>query len=266
MIIDGRAIASEILREVQDSLQERRPLVRIIVMQPSSATESYLRIKEARAYEGGIDLQLIRMEDDATTEDIVSKIQLPGADAMLVQLPLPAHIDTPQVLAAIPVEKDADVLSLEAYAKFENGDEGALIPPVAGAVAQILAHAKVDVAGKRAVVVGQGKLVGKPVLALLRRMGADAITLHRDTPNPGEVLREADIIVSGAGEAHFITPDMIKPGSVLIDAGTSESNGSIAGDFHPDCAAKAAVFTPVPGGVGPVAVAMLFKNVGALYV
>ena len=90
MMVDGRAIASDILREVQDSLEERRPLVRIIVMQPSAATESYLRIKEARAYEAGIDLQLIRMEDDATTEDIIGKIGLPGADAMLVQLPLPA--------------------------------------------------------------------------------------------------------------------------------------------------------------------------------
>lgn len=264
MIINGRAIASEILKEVETSLNGKRPLVRVIVMQPSAATESYLRIKQIRAEEAGMDLQLIRMEDDATTEDIIHKIGLAGSDAMLVQLPLPGHIDTARVLAAIPRNQDADVLSENAYAAFENGEEGALVPPVAGAVAEILSRSGVEVTGKRAVVVGQGKLVGMPALVLLRRLGADAITMYRETPDPAAILREADIIVSGAGQAHFITPDMVKEGSVLIDAGTSESNGSIAGDFHPDCAAKAAVFTPVPGGVGPVAVAMLFKNAARL--
>jgi len=265
MIIDGRTIASEVLKDVETSLNGKRPLTRIIVMRPSAATESYLRIKEVRAYEAGIDLQLIRIEDDATTEDIIQKIELPGANATLVQLPLPEHVDTLKVLAAIPDDKDADVLSESAYERFEKGEEGALVPPVAGAVAEILARANVEVPGKRAVVVGQGKLVGRPVLALLRRMGADTITIYRDTPDPASVLKEADIIVSGAGQAHFITPEMIKEGAVLIDAGTSESNGAIAGDFHPDCASRTSVFTPVPGGVGPVAVAMLFKNVGELF-
>jgi methylenetetrahydrofolate dehydrogenase (NADP+) / methenyltetrahydrofolate cyclohydrolase len=201
------------------------------------------------------------MEDDATEDDIIAKIQLPGADAIIVQLPLPEGFDTAKILSAIPTEKDADVLSGVSYEKFERGDEGAIVPPVAGAVGEILVREKVEAQGKRAVVVGQGKLVGRPVLALLRRMGADAVTVLRDTPSPETILREADIIVSGVGQAHFITPEMIKDGVVLIDAGTSESNGSIAGDFHPDCAAKASVFTPVPGGVGPIAVAMLFKNV-----
>jgi len=240
------------------------PVVRVIVMQPSAATESYLRIKQSRAEQAGMYLQLIRMEDEATTEDIIHKLSLDGADAMLVQLPLPPHIDTPRVLAAIPVGKDADTLSDTAYARFEAGEEDALVPPVAAAVAKILEASDVEVRGKRAVVVGQGKLVGRPVLVLLRRLGADAVTMYRETPDPAAILREADIIVSGAGQAHFITPDMIKEGAVLIDAGTSESNGSIAGDFHPDCAAKASVFTPVPGGVGPVAVAMLYQNAALL--
>jgi methylenetetrahydrofolate dehydrogenase (NADP+) / methenyltetrahydrofolate cyclohydrolase len=265
MIVDGRAIASEILKEVETSLKGRRPLVRIIVMQPSPATESYLRIKEARAYEAGIDIQLIRVENDGTTEDVIHKIKLEGADAIVVQLPLPSHVETESILSAIPIQKDVDVLSGGAYKKFEDGDEEALTPPVAGAVEEILRRSGAQVSGKRAVVVGQGRLVGKPVLALLRRMGTDAISIYKETPTPETILREADIIVSGAGAPHFITPDMIKEGAVLIDAGTSELNGALAGDFHPDCVSKASVFTPVPGGVGPVAVAMLFKNVASLH-
>lgn len=264
MIVDGRAIASEILKEVETSLAGRRPLVRIIVMQPSPATESYLRIKEARAYEAGIDIQLIRIENDGTTEDVVHKIGLEGADAIVVQLPLPEHVDTERVLLAIPTEKDVDVLSSATYKKFENGEENAFVPPVAGAVEEILKRAGVKVSGKRAVVVGQGKLVGRPVLTLLRRMGFDTVSIYKETPNPEVILHEADIIVSGAGQAHFITPEMITKNAILIDAGTSELDGALVGDFHPDCASVASVFTPVPGGVGPIAVAMLFKNVASL--
>lgn len=254
MIVDGRAIAQDVLQEVRNSLKERRPLVRIIVMQPSRETESYLRIKQARARDAHVDIELVRMENDATTEEVIKKVLVPGADAVVVQLPLPSHIDTERVCSSIPQEKDADVLG-----------KGVLTPPVAGAVQEILKRTGVDVSGKRAVVVGQGKLVGMPVLARLRELGADAVSIYKDTPDPGSVLREADIVVSGAGDPHFIIPDMIKDGAVLIDAGTSELNGALAGDFHPDCAHKASVFTPVPGGVGPVAVAMLFKNVASLH-
>lgn len=263
MIIDGRAIAKDLLTEAQETFRGTRPLVRIVVMQPTPATESYLRIKQARAEEAGVELQLVRVSDDASTELLIHEVTVGGADGVVVQLPLPAHIDTHQVLDAIPREHDIDVLSREAYAKFEESEE-ALVPPVAGAVAEILARAEVSVSGKRAVVVGQGKLVGAPVLTLLRRMGADAISIYKETPDPSAILREADIIVSGAGDPHFITPDMVKEGGVLIDAGTSELNGSVVGDFHPACADKASVFTPVPGGVGPVAVAMLFKNLARL--
>jgi methylenetetrahydrofolate dehydrogenase (NADP+)/methenyltetrahydrofolate cyclohydrolase len=264
MISNGRHIASEILQGVHASLGGRRPVVRAIVVQPSPATESYLKIKESRANIAGMDLEVIRMEDDASEADSIEKITLPGADAVIVQLPLPATLNTENVVGAIPTEKDADVLSSAAYENFERNDAGALIPPVAGAVAEILSRANVEVAGKRAVVVGQGKLVGRPVLTLLRRLGADAIAVLEDTPHPETIFREADIIVSGAGKAGLITPDMVKEGVVLIDAGTSEANGVIVGDMDPACAEKASVFTPVPGGVGPVAVAMLFKNVARL--
>jgi methylenetetrahydrofolate dehydrogenase (NADP+)/methenyltetrahydrofolate cyclohydrolase len=264
MTVNGRAIASDILSEVRASLAGRVPVVRAVVMSPSPATESYLSIKKARAEEAGMRLEVARVPDDADTAAVVAAVKAEGADAVIVQLPLPPHVDTDAALAAIPLSKDADVLSPDAYARFVRGDEGALPPPVAGAIAEILTRAGVDAAGKRAAVVGQGKLVGKPALILLRRLGADAVAVLKDTPEPARILREADIVVSGAGQAHLITKDMVKAGSALIDAGTSESGGAIAGDIDPACAEAASVFTPVPGGVGPVAVACLFKNVAAL--
>lgn len=267
MIIDGKAIARVILEGTKKRAEAlgREPIVRAIVMQPTAATESYLRIKTEKAREAGMYLELVRMENDATTEDILAKIALPGADALIVQLPLPQHIDTKRVLDAIPHELDADVLSSATYDRFLHGEVDVLVPPVAGAVAEILTHAGVEVAGTRAVVVGNGRLVGQPVRSWLMRNHAEVLVLTEDTfEERKNALKKADIVVTGAGKPRLITPDMLATGAVLIDAGTSESGGAIVGDFDPACAKNASVFTPVPGGVGPIAVAYLFKNAAEL--
>lgn len=264
-IVHGREIASEILTSVQGVAGGRTPVVRAIVIAPSAATESYLRIKTLKAEEAGMHLQLIRMENDATAEDLIHKIALPEADAIIVQLPLPPGMNERAVLDAIPTDKDADVLSRAAYERFLKDEPGALMPPVVCAVAEILERANVLVGGKRAVVIGNGRLVGAPVQAWLTREGAEVSVLtEEDFDEKKDSLKEADIVVSGAGSPHLITPDLLTSGVVLIDAGTSESNGAIVGDFDPACADIASVFTPVPGGVGPVAVACLFRNVAEL--
>jgi methylenetetrahydrofolate dehydrogenase (NADP+)/methenyltetrahydrofolate cyclohydrolase len=134
---------------------------------------------------------------------------------------------------------------------------------VAGAVAEVLERHHVDVTGKKTVVVGAGKLVGKPVASMLAEMGAE-VSVVTSTEGSLEELKTADIVVLGAGSPGFVKPDMLKEGVVLIDAGTSESNGKLAGDADPSCAEVASVFTPVPGGIGPLAVAMIFKNLLAL--
>ncbi len=264
MIVNGKQIASDILAEVKAGLQGRTPVVRAIVVQPTAATESYLSIKESRAREAGMELQVVRLPDDADEASVIAAVQEPGADAVIVQLPLPEHLYTETVLNAIPYAQDADVLSNGAYARFETNEEGALVPPVAGAVLEILTRSHVDVRGKQAVVVGRGKLVGKPVAVLLERLGALVTVVDQSTKNTKELLRDADIVVSGAGKANLIVPDVIKEGVVLIDAGTSGAYGGVLGDIHPDCASKASVYTPVPGGVGPVGVACLFKNAALL--
>lgn len=264
MIADGRTIASEILAEVRAAVAPGKPVVRAITVHPSPATTSYLRIKEQRAEEGGMHLEVVRLPDEATEDDIIAEIGKPGADAVIVQLPIPEHLDLARVLNAIPLEKDADVLSDAAYARFEKGEEGALVPPVAAGVGEILKRTGVDVQGKRTVVVGRGQLVGKPCSILLERLGAHVTVVSRSTEHPEAFYKEADIIVSGAGVMHLIKPDMIKDGVVLIDAGTSGAKGAVAGDIDPACAPKASVMTPVPGGVGPVAVSCLFSNTARL--
>lgn len=265
MIIDGQAIATDILASVREQVATlgREVVVRAVVMQPNGATESYLRIKGARAEDAGMKLEVVHMPDDAVTEDILAAVLAPGADSVIVQLPLPNTINLGLVVDEIPLMKDADVLSKAAYEDFIYRKPHALLPPVVGAIKEVLERSKVDIAGKRAVVVGSGKLVGLPASAWLEEMGADVIVVNRESASLSEVAH-ADIVILGAGSPHLITPDMLKQGVVLIDAGTSESNGAIAGDAHPDCASVASVFTPVPGGMGPIAVACLFQNVATL--
>lgn len=247
MIIDGKGIAEEIY----ESLQLLRPLtLGILVGAENPVTDSFVRIKEKAAARLGVTLVRHEIASDATTSVAVAGVaELVGStDGIIVQLPLPQGIEVETVLAAIPPEKDVDGISPHPKVR----------PPVAEAVAEILVRAAVDPHGKKAAVVGSGRLVGAPVAALLANLGADVHVLTLGDSLDG--LKDADIIVSGAGQPGLITPERIKDGAVLIDAGTSESEGKVIGDADPSCAEKCLVFTPVPGGVGPIAVAMIFKN------
>lgn len=255
MIVDGRAIASQLLASTKVRVLKlsHRPKVIALVGNETPATRSYLKIKSARAADAGCDFEV--RPYPSTYED---------ASAVIVQLPLSEGVDGKAACDAIPFEKDADVLSSAARAKFESGEASALLPPVVGAVKKVLESCGVEVAGKRAVVVGKGFLVGAPVATWLNQQGADVTVVTRETADLFEALSSADIVVSGAGVPNLITPDVLKQGVVLIDAATSESNGIIAGDADPACADKCSFFTPVPGGIGPIAVACLFENAATL--
>ncbi|MFZ3043720.1 MAG: bifunctional 5,10-methylenetetrahydrofolate dehydrogenase/5,10-methenyltetrahydrofolate cyclohydrolase [Minisyncoccia bacterium] len=266
MILDGRALAADILARVKERAQKlpHPPRVLVIVANDTAATKSYLAIKKARAADAGCLLEELHFDTHtATTEELRTAILTANADAVVVQLPLAERMDARIVCDAIPVEKDADVLSTVARMKFEAGEYDALIPPVAYAVAEIFAANGVDPKEKHAVVAGAGWLVGKPCATWLSHAGAGVSHITLESGSIA-MLKEADIVVSGAGSPHFIKPEMLKERVVLIDAGASESNGVLAGDADPACADKCSVFTPVPGGVGPVAVACLFENVVTL--
>lgn len=252
MIINGLTIAQEILVRTKARTEKlgRRPNVLIYVSpEETPVTRSYLKIKAKSADDAGCDF-----------EETQSLTPSAHADAFVVQLPLPSDVSTDDVLNAISVAQDADVLSAAAREKFEKGNQDALLPPVVAAVREIFMRGKVDVKGKHTLVVGDGRLVGRPCAIWLTQQGAHVSVVTLESGDLSVALRAANIIVSGAGSPHLIKPEMIKDGAVLVDAGASESRGVIVGDADPACSGKCSLFTPVPGGVGPIAVACLFEN------
>ncbi len=298
MIIDGKKIAEDVFQtlEKQRAGMSRAPRLGIVLGGGNAATASYVRIKALAAERLGVELVREELPNTASVADAIAAVKsLAGkCDGVVVQLPLPQNIDTEKVLAAIPSSKDVDALggAISCAAVLEKGvcrvtDEATsgnfsaeklLYPfqasaaqevaiqshsPVAEAMMEIFSRADVSVAGKKAVVVGAGRLVGVPCAALLRAQGAH-VSVVTQVKGSLDELKDADIVVLGVGEPHMIKPEMLKKGVALIDAGTSESNGKLAGDADPSCAEIASVFTPVPGGVGPIAIAMLFKNLFAL--
>jgi methylenetetrahydrofolate dehydrogenase (NADP+)/methenyltetrahydrofolate cyclohydrolase len=262
MIVHGRVIAKEILAACKREVESLglTPVIRAVTVSPTPATISYLNIKTKQAAEAGMELVVFELEDSATTANCIEAVLTEGADAVIVQLPLPSHIDTQKVLDSIPLEQDADVLSDAARALFEVSTYGAPLPPVVAAIAEILAREEISLEEKHVVIMGNGFLVGGPASIWCENQGANVSVITLEYPEY-ELLEDADVIISGAGTPHFIQPDMIKDGVILIDAGTSESEGIMVGDIDPACVEKASLYTPVPGGVGPIAVACLFRNV-----
>jgi len=257
MIVDGRAIAEELYQ----ALAERRKKfgvvkLGIVIVGANPVIESFVRIKTRAAQSLNIEIVRVDLPAEAATEFVVSEVKklTDITDALIVQLPLPGGVDTNTVLSAIPPEKDVDALNPAI-----PEDSHPVFAPVALAVVELLQRSRVRIDAARTVVVGAGRLVGTPSAVLLKRLGAK-VTLF--TLQQGSVadLKDADIVVCGAGNPGFIKPEHVKLGVVIIDAGASESKGKVVGDADPACATKASVFTPVPGGVGPVAVAMIFKN------
>ena len=282
MIVDGRKIAEEMkealkkevallghtpMKEVQPrslgGVSVFTPVLAIVMVGNDLASKQFVGIKKRFAEAIGVPVQIVRFPEDTGTNTLVDVIEKLNAEisvgGIVVQLPLPRRVDTQAVLDAVSVEKDIDVLSILAIERF-GGNEMWILPPVVGAFAEILKRENVDIKGKNAVVVGRGALVGRPAETWLAREGANVHVLDKSVDDISMFTREADILVLGAGSPGLITPDIIKEGVVLLDAGTSEAAGKLVGDADPVCAKKCCVFTPVPGGVGPVTVAMIFKN------
>ncbi len=264
MILDGKKIADDLYR----GLAERRKRIGqpislgIIVAGVNPVIEQFVRIKSRAAESLGITMHRVGLSESATTEQGIETVRdlAPQVDALIVQLPLPARseisagMDTNAVLSEIPRDKDVDAIN-----PIVSDNERPVFAPVALAVEEMLRRGGVDPKGKRVVIVGAGRLVGAPTAVLLRKLGADISMFTLDEGSIDD-LKTADIVVAGAGNPGFIKPEHVKDGVVIIDAGASESKGVVVGDSDPACADKASVFTPVPGGVGPVAVAMIFRN------
>ena len=265
MIIDGKKIAEELKNSFKKevALLNNVPNLVVVIVGKDSASKQFVDIKKRFANDVGIPIQLIYFPKETNTKTLVDVVKNLSADnkvsGIVVQLPLPKHIDTREVLDTVSVEKDIDVLSSIAVERFNKG-ESQILPPVVGAFDEILRHENIEVKDKNVVVVGRGALVGKPAEVWLARKGANVRVLDKKVKDISEFTQEADILVSGAGSPGLITSDIIKEGVVLLDAGTSETAGKLVGDADSECAKKCSVFTPVPGGIGPITVAMIFKN------
>jgi methylenetetrahydrofolate dehydrogenase (NADP+)/methenyltetrahydrofolate cyclohydrolase len=225
----------------------------------------YVRLKAKKAGEAGLRFLQADFPKETSTELLLEEIKklnkIPYISGLIAQLPLPKNIDQALVLNSIDPLIDVDCMGKARNEKFYSGDLE-IVPPTAGAIMHILDSLKLDLASKNILVVGQGELVGRPVLFLLRNRGYSISTVNKDSTNTEEQLLAADIIISGTGKPKLITGDKVKKGVVIIDAGTAEDGGEIVGDVELESVKeKALAGSPVPGGVGPVTVAMLLANV-----
>lgn len=265
MIINGNALAQDVLNRVRIENESFRTPVQlgVISVGHSAVVDAYIRIKKRRALEVGIIVTHRVLEESISEEDILSEIDtlIKKTDALIVQLPIPEHLSVDTILNRIPETHDADVLGRYARDAYLHGD-GVVMPPVAQACAYICAVNNVPLSGAHAVVLGKGRLVGIPVEAWLRKEGALVESIDEQTPSAKRksILEKADIVVSGVGKPGILLSEDVREGVVVLDAGASETGGVIAGDADPQVATKSSLFAPVPGGIGPLAVAFLLQN------
>jgi methylenetetrahydrofolate dehydrogenase (NADP+)/methenyltetrahydrofolate cyclohydrolase len=263
VIADGKLIAERIIQDLLRHPKHEKKHITFAIFNNDPASAAFVARKMLLAKRLGVEVDTISRATESTEEAVAIIEELNDSDTngIVVQLPLLQELDTEAILNAINPDLDVDLLSQVSIEKFIHGDTKRM-PPVAGAVDEILKYYKIQTESKKIVILGQGRLVGIPVGQYFDREGR-AVTFVNINTSKEEFTRfllEADIIVSGIGAPHFLKPDMIQTGVVLIDAGTSFDRGKLLGDVDPSCREKAALLTPVPVGVGPITVAVLFRN------
>lgn len=259
-IVDGKKIGDEILGELKNNFAgiSFRAVLAVVWVGDDKATAKFIEYKKKVAEKIGVELRLFEYNENISQLELEEEVKRLAKDSevngIIVQLPLPKTIDSQKIIELIPSNKDVDSLN----------KESTVLSPVVLAVKEILNRTGLSLLDKKFVVVGRGKLVGGPVSVWLAGEGAEVVAVDNQTEDINNYLLQADVIISGVGKPGFINSEMIKAGVVLIDAGTSEQGGKLAGDIDPNCKDKAGVFTPVPGGVGPIVLAMLFSNLWKL--
>ncbi len=266
-IIDGRKIKDDILKEVKEEVMSLSftPIFCDILVGSDISSIQYVRMKAKIAESVGIKFRTADFKESVTTEELIEEIEnlnrVPHICGIIIQLPLPSHIDKKRVLDTISPTLDVDCLGQINSENFFN-DEAGLSYPTALSCMKILDSLDIDLKNKKFLMLGQGILVGLPVTHLLKNRGFDVSVINSKTEDKDELIKNADIIISAIGNGKFIKGDMIKKGAIVIDAGTSEDNGAVIGDVDIESVNDvASIVSPTPGGVGPVTVAMLLSNV-----
>ena len=269
ILMDGNRLRDEIvvrLRAEIEALGNPHVCLATVLVGGDKPSHIYVRMKHKKAQEAGMVSRSVELPEESTQAEVEAAVAELAADPMvhgiLVQLPLPSHLDAEPVLALIPPEKDVDGLTERSMGRLVRGLPGH-VPCTPLGVMRLLERYGVETKGKRAVVVGRSTLVGLPQVLLLGRKGCDAtVTLaHSRTVDLAGVCRQADIIVAAAGQARMITADHVKPGAAVIDVGVSRSESGIVGDVDFDAVqAIAGAITPMPGGTGPMTIGCLLEN------
>lgn len=275
-IIYGNLIAQDIKNELKDIIislkndNKRIPCLCVVLVGNNPASLSYIKGKEKACDEIGMDSIMVRLDENIKESELIEKINELNNDDMvdgiLVQMPMPVHINENRVMEAISPEKDVDGLNPYNIGKLYLKEDG-MMPCTPLGIVEVLKRSNITISGKHAVVVGRSKLVGNPVAKLLLDENATVTLCHSKTINLKEICKSADLLIVAIGKAKFITRDFVKNGAVVIDVGINRTNdGKLVGDVDFDDVKEISSYiTPVPKGVGPLTIAMLLKNTFKAY-
>jgi len=257
---DGKKIRDEIIEDLKNKVEkmERKPGLAVFLIGNDVVCERYVALKKRIAEKIGIFVRVYRYDENAEQSEIIAKIKELDVDntvdGIMVQIPIPKNFDKYEIINAISPEKDIDGL------RFCAGFHSHFTPPVVLAILKAIELANKDIEECKVLVVGRGFLVGWPVAQCMEEAVKGLVIADGSTKNLENLTENADVIISATGKSNLIKPNMIKEGAVLIDAGTSEVGGELLGDIDPESYKRSSFYTPVPGGIGPVTVAMLLKN------
>ena len=270
-IIDGKALSDKILKEIENEHSElqakvgRKAGLAVIIVGENPASQIYVRNKIRACERVGFHSETIRLDENITEENLLLEIEKlnndNNIDGILVQLPIPKHINELKVINAISAEKDVDGFHTTNIGKMMIGDETGFLPCTPAGVIQMFEEYNIDLEGKDVLVIGQSNIVGKPMTLLLINKRATVQVCNSKTKNLPEKLQKADVVVAAAGSPKLVKGSDVKEGVVVIDIGINRVDGKICGDVDfEEVSQKASYITPVPGGVGPMTIAMLIKN------
>jgi len=262
--MDGAALAAKIRAEVATEVPQLGSVgLATVLVGDDPASEIYIRRKHEACREAGIEAYDHHLPAETSEDDLLRLVAELNADdsvdGILVQLPLPDHIDEGRVLRAVSPRKDVDGFHPASAGQLYL-DEPTFVPATPLGIMALLEEYRVPLEGKRAVVIGRSTIVGKPAALLLLRANATVTVCHSRTADLAEHVGRADVLVAAVGKAGVVTKDMVRPGSAVIDVGMNRAEAGLCGDVDPDAAEVAGVITPVPGGVGPMTIAMLLRN------